>query len=307
MNVLSSSHRQNENLIHNGNQLKSIGSRRNNNDTVFSGKKPMKTLSKTPSGKMVSTRRRAFGDISNKKTKNDFGYNSSSSIKTKPQKIEFSKPRSNSLLPRASRNVPTPQKTRIAILPVQSKPSSLGGRHNKVIGNVSQIIERSSVSKNQNSLSLKSLERKGCPPSKLEPYPDIEGPAGRTWKQQLEYDLEDEEDIASISSIESLLNAKRCISPEDCYRNEMNFRSMRQKKDYEEDRAVQEQSLALTDRERHEVEDGIDSFYGDLDNLRIFSDSSHLSESGDSQGGDDTVLDISGLDLDLSNDLSFPL
>ena len=310
MNVLRSGHHQNENLIHQGNSLNSLRSRNSNIDTLFSAKKPMNTLSKTPSGKMASTRRRAFGDISNKKTKNEFGKDSSSTTKQKPRTINILKHRSNSLLPRAIRNVPTPQNTQIAILPVKSKSSSLrGGRLNQGICDENSFSEseRSSIFSQHHSLSVEPADMKSCSPSKLQQYPDIERPAGRTWKQQLEYDLEAEEDLGSISSIESVLNTKGRVSPQDWYRKEMNFRSLCRKKDHEEDRAVREQFQVLMDRERQEVEEGIDSFYDVIDDLRIFSDSSHISECDDSQGEDLTVVDISGLDLHISDDLSLSL
>jgi hypothetical protein len=38
-----------------------------------------------------------------------------------------------------------------------------------------------------------------------EPMPDIEYPAGRTWKQQLAFDLKDDDDAASTSTLDHLL------------------------------------------------------------------------------------------------------
>jgi hypothetical protein len=50
-----------------------------------------------------------------------------------------------------------------------------------------------------------SISRKDIILKVGEPIPDIERPAGRTWKEQLEYDLKDEDDVASTSSLDDIL------------------------------------------------------------------------------------------------------
>jgi hypothetical protein len=322
MNVLKRGHHQNENLIHRGNQqLESSATTKNNHnyissDTIMGGnKQPMKNLSKTtPSGKKASTRRRAFGDISNKKANGGGGFGKeSSSAKRNPQQNDVLKPRSNnSLLPRGIRNVLTPQNARFAILPEQTKSTRLEGSLNQAINNRNTISQQSPLSSRQHPSARTTAQQvKRHPPLKLEPVPDIERPAGRTWKQQLEYDLKGEDDIASISTIDNILNLESCFSPQDRWRKERDLHWKHQKeKDDEEDRQVQEQIQAIMDREQKEAEEGLDSLYDAIDNLEIFSDSCHdIIKQDDLQGEEWTTPDLSGFDLSLSDDddLSFPL
>lgn len=318
MNVLKRGHHQNENIIHRGNQqLKSSAAKTNNSNYNSSDtlkKQPMKTLSKTPSGKNTSTRRRAFGDISNKKASGGGGFGKESSLaKRNPQQNnDVLKPRSNnSLLPRGIRNVPTPQttSTRFAILPEQSKPSL-----NQATNTGNTIRQQSLFSSRlqQPSAISTAQQVKRRPPLKSEPVPDIERTAGRTWKQQLEYDLKGEDDIASISSMDSILNLESVFSPEDRWRKERDLHWKYQKeKDDEEDRQVQEQIQAIMDREQKEADEGLDSLYGAIDNLEIFSNISHdiIIQQGDRLGEEWTTPDLSGFDLSLSDDddLSFPI
>ena len=67
--------------------------------------------------------------------------------------------------------------------------------------------------------------------------------------------------------------------------------------DDEEDRQVKEQIQAMMDREQKQAEDELDCLYDAIDNLEIFSESSHDSKHDD----------LSGFDLSLPDDLTFPL
>jgi hypothetical protein len=318
MNVLKRGHHQNENMIHRGNQQlkssagKNISGNYSGSDTLK--KQPMKTLSKTPSGKNTSTRRRAFGDISNKKASGGGGFGKESSLAklNLQQTNDVLKPRSNSsLLPRGIRNVPTPQtsRTRFDILPEQSKPSL-----NPAINIGNAIRQQSPFSSRLQQPSSRSTAQqvKSRPPLKLESVPDIERTAGRTWKQQLEYDLKGEDDMASISSMDSILNLESVFSPEDGWRKERDLHWKQQKeKDDEEDRQVKEQIQAIMDREQTEADEELDSLYGAIDNLNIFSKISHdvIIQQDDRLGEEWNTPDLSGFDLSLSDDddLSFPL
>ena len=296
VNVMRSSHHQNENLVrHRNNPIKPSASNnisKNNsfgNDTMMGGKKPIKGLSKTPHGKNTSTRRRAFGDISNTKTNNNngFGKEQSSSLKQRnSQQKEILKPRSNNLLPRSARKVQTTKNARFAILPEQPKDfRSEGSLNNR------NTIEHKSISTTIAQVKNHHIR-------KLDPVPDIERPAGRTWKQQLEYDLKDEDDLASISSMDSLLNLKSCFSPQERWEKERVLIWNHQREmDDEEDRQVKEQIQAMMDREQKQAEDELDCLYDAIDNLEIFSESSHDSKHDD----------LSGFDLSLPDDLTFPL
>ena len=294
-NVLSSQ-RQNENLIHRGNnQLKPSGTNNNMN-----GKNAMVNTSKTPAGKKGPNRRRALGDISNKKG-SGFGQESSTKQKPQPQQNDVLKPRSTNLLPRAAtRNVPSTQKTSFSLLSEQSKPSQPQLVLKQPINNRSAI--------GQPSFSVTTSQVK-TRPLKEEPYPDIELPAGRTWKQQLEYDLKDEDDIASTSSMDSILNLEGCLSPQARWENwrESHFKRQKEEAD-KEDRQVQEQIQAMMDREQEEADNGIDSLYEIIDNLDILSDDNLEIDKNNSLLEEEwSIPASSACDLNTADDLLFPL
>ncbi len=270
VNVLRSGHHQNENLIHRGSSLKpsvlSNNNNNNNNGNDLAAKKPLKSLSKTPHGKSTSTRRRAFGDISNKKA-NNHGLSSSAKRNTS-QPSEVLKPLSNNLLPRSIRKAPA---TRFAILPEQPKPIAI---QQKPVATSKATSQRT---------------------QKAETYPDIERPAGRTWKQQLEYDLKDEDDLASLSSVESFLEFQKNSGKR--WQEERDLRYKQQQEKYaEEDRQVRAQMEAMMDREEQEAQEELDSLYEVFDDLELFSTHSDTS----------THDDLSGFDLGIPDDL-FPL
>ena len=92
---------------------------------------------------------------------------------------------------------------------------------------------------------------------KEEPVPEIERPAGRTWKEQLENELKDEDDIASTSSMDSILNLQACPSPRSKWKNWRESHFQRQKEEAEkEDQLLQEQIQAMVEREQEDDEEG---------------------------------------------------
>ena len=268
VNVLRSSHHQNENLIHRG---KASSNGNKNNDGVLGGMKPAKGLSKTPHGKTTSSRRRAFGDISNKKANNNgFGKESSSSLKRNTQQIEVLKPRSSNLLPRSVRKASTLQSTQFAILP-------------EPVNSIKPI-----------QISKTTVQVKDHRAKKVEPLPDIERTAGRTWTQQLQYDLKDEDDLASVSTIESLLDFDG-FSPQEMWEKERDLLwKQRTEANDKEDRQIKEKMKAMMDREQKEAEEELDNLYDTIDNLEIFSTASRDS-------------DLSEFDMNIPDDLSLTL
>mmetsp|Transcript_34467 Transcript_34467/g.83133 ORF Transcript_34467/g.83133 Transcript_34467/m.83133 type:complete len:426 (+) Transcript_34467:400-1677(+) len=74
-------------------------------------------------------------------------------------------------------------------LPTSSTMIPLQGTSGKMDGNMSKV-------KSSNVVDLSSESG---------PVPDIEYPAGRTWKHQLEFDLKGEDDVASTSTLDHLL------------------------------------------------------------------------------------------------------
>lgn len=307
-NVLSSGHHQNENLIHGGNQQKSSEPKtiNYNGDITLGRTKPIKFSSKNFPGKKASGRRRAFGDISNKKVNSGFG-KESSSAKQNTQRNNVIKTRSKTTLPRSTRSLSTAQNTPFSILSEKSKPSRLDGALDQVMNNTNTIGTQSALLK-QRSLTITTTEVKGGPTLKLEPVPDIERSAGRTWMQQLEYDLKLEDDLASISSIESILKMESCFSPHERWTKERDTRwKLQKEKEDEEDRLVYEQFQASVDREQKEDEEGLDSLYDAIDNLEVFSDISLDERTNNLQEEEWTIQDLSRLDLNLSDDLPFPL
>jgi len=145
--------------------------------------------------------------------------------------------------------------------------------------------------------------------AKVELVPDIELPAGRTWKQQLDYDLKDEDDLASTSSLDSILNLKDCLSPRARWIQERELELKHQKEEADEDdRQLQEQMKAMMDREQKETEEGLDSLYDVIDNLDIFSDDDLGNNDNSLLREDWSLSDSSAFDLNSSaeDDLLFP-
>jgi len=271
VNVLRSGHHQNENLIRRGNALKPAGLSNNSNTNDLAAKKPLKGLSKTPHGKSTSTRRRAFGDISNKKTNNNLSL-SSSAKRNISQPSEVLKPLSNNLLPRSTRKAPS---TRFAILPEQPKPFA--------------TVQQKPVATAKATSNTRS--------QKAQVYPDIERPAGRTWKQQLEYDLKDEDDLASLSSEESFLEFARNSGMNWQKERDLLYKQQQQQEKFaEEDRQFRAHMDAMMDREEQEAKVELDNLYEAFDDLDLFSTNSDAS----------THDDLSGFDLGIPDDL-FPL
>eukprot|EP00536_Pseudo-nitzschia_multiseries_P007446 jgi/Psemu1/17982/gm1.17982_g len=317
-NVLRSNHGQNENLmLHRGNQLKPSGTNsKASNKNPLGGKGSVSNaLSKTPAGKQASTtRRRAFGDISNKKGSNN-GFGRESSTKQNPQQhrqkphpSDVLKPRSNNLLPRITRNVPSSQKTRFVVLPQEPKPSQ-SQQQQKATTKQSTQTKNSLRPRDPPSAPITRATTRAA--AKADSVPDIEFAAGRTWKQQLEYDLKGEDDLASVSSLESIMNLKDYLSPRTRRKQERELEWKRQKEEADEDdRQLREQMKAMMVREQKEAEESLDNLYDVIDNLDIFSDDGlgHLDKNICSIMRDDFSLsDSSAFDLDSSAcELSIP-
>mmetsp|Transcript_11491 Transcript_11491/g.26985 ORF Transcript_11491/g.26985 Transcript_11491/m.26985 type:complete len:337 (+) Transcript_11491:172-1182(+) len=312
-NILRSNHGQNENLmIHRGNQMKPSGMKSNaGNKNPLGGKSfAANNLSKTPSGKQASTtRRRAFGDISNKKASNS-GFGRELSAKQpqlqqrqKPHPSDVLKPRSSNLLPRVTRNPPSTQKARFVPLPEEPKPFQSQQQQKP-------LQQQSTKSKNavrpREPYTAPITRAKSRALAKAQSVPDIELPAGRTWKQQLEYDLKDEDDLASISSLESIVNLKDCLGPRTLRKQARELEWKRQKEEADEDdRQLAEQMKAMMDREQKEAEESLEILYDVIDNLDIFSDDGlgNLEKIGNNTKRDDFSLsDSSEFDLGSSGD-----
>jgi len=321
-NVLS--YQQNENLIHRGknqNQLKPTGTNKSTNGNII-----MKRTSQTPVIKKSTNRRRALGDISNKK-----GDGFSAVIeKSKPQQNEVLKSRStnlfstktnnttkkklsnrnaNSLLserqtaliPRANR-VSSTQKAHLAIYSEQLKPSQPQRFPKQPINDreiTAQSFEQIPSLVTTNQVKQQSF--------KEETVPDIELPAGRTWKEQLENELKDEDDLASTSSIDSILNLEGRSSLMSMWDGMREVHLKREKEEAEmEDKQVQEKIQAMMEREREEVENSLDNLYDVFDNFDIFSDGN--------RDGNDIILEEEWnipasllCDADADDDFLFPL
>ena len=320
--ISSNNHGQNENsMIHRGHQRKPSGTNNSAiNKNVLGGKNSIVTnnLSKTPAGKKgLTTRRRAFGDISNKKASNNgFGRDSSTNKqqhqhqqKQKPHSSDVLKPRSNNILPRLARNAPSSQKTRFVVLPEEPKQS-----HSQQPQQQQQSTKKSIKKKNgsalRDPLSVPVTRMKTRSAAKVELVPDIELPAGRTWKQQLDYDLKDEDDLASTSSLDSILNLKDYLSPRARWDQERELELKRQKEEADEDdRQLQVQIKMMMDREQKETEEGLDSLFDVIDNLDIFSDDGLGKNDNSILREDWSLSDSSAFDLNSSadDDLLFPL
>jgi hypothetical protein len=100
-----------------------------------------------------------------------------------------------------------------------------------------------------------------------EPVPDIELPAGRTWKEQLEYDLKDEDDVASTSSLDGiLLDVLDSRMMWDDYKESLlKHRNEQQVRD---ERIIQEKIDNLIEQDREE-ETGLECLF---DTFGIFLD-----------------------------------
>ena len=297
---LSQQQPQNENLIlhrgnNNQNQLnKPTGT---NNNTV--NLKSIKgSISKTPANKKSSNRRRALGDISNKK--------GSGFSESKPQQNDVLKPRSTNLLP-AGNNSTTKKKLSNknlnSLLP-ETQTTSLIPRpstHKTHLAVLSEHDPSSSISTNQ--VKRQTFIRE-------ETVPDIELPAGRTWKEQLKYDLKDEDDMASISSIDSILNMKGCSSPSSMMWNGMGDAHLKREKEEAEmeDKQMQEKFQVMMEREREEVEKSLDNLYNIFDNLDILNDSDGDGNGRNSILQEDWSISASSVcDANADDDLLFPL
>jgi len=260
---------QNENLIHRGQsqKLKFNGTNTNNNANENSIKKSTSAI--TPAARKGSNRRRALGDISNKRGGAFSGIVKETSSKL--QQNEVSKPRpstnvftagssnrnnskslllerSNVLLPGPLR-MPTAQKaSHIDVFSEQLKPSPQNLFKNQP-----------TISNNDTNSSFIAISQDKVNLFEEKTIPDIELPAGRTWKQQLEYELKDEDDIASTSSLDSIL---KCSSPLSMWKGMGEALRKREKEEADrEDKQVQDHFLEIIEREGEEVEKSLDKLY----------------------------------------------
>ncbi|KAG7356463.1 lipase class 3 [Nitzschia inconspicua] len=130
-----------------------------------------------------------------------------------------------------------------------------------------------------------------------EPVPDIELPAGRTWKQQLEYDLKiDDDDVASTSSIDDvLLESLDRRSMWDDWKETMR---KSQKEEAEKlDRIIQEGIEAVLEQDQRDYELGIECLCDNVNSLDIFGSTSDidLGIKDDSDDNDEWSLPASSL------------
>ncbi|KAG7356821.1 hypothetical protein IV203_001507 [Nitzschia inconspicua] len=130
-----------------------------------------------------------------------------------------------------------------------------------------------------------------------EPVPDIELPAGRTWKQQLEYDLKiDDDDLASTSSIDDvLLETLDRRSMWDDWKETMR---KSQKEEAEKlDRIIQEGIEAVLEQDQRDYELGIECLCDNVNSLDIFVSTSDidLGIADDSDENDEWSLPASSL------------
>jgi hypothetical protein len=300
---------QNENLIHRGNnnqnQLNKPTGTNNNNVSLKSINGG--SISKTPATKKSSNRRRALGDISNKKGN---GFSVVVQEKSKPQQQqqqqnEVLKPRSTNLLPTGN-NSTTKKK-----LSNRNVNSLLPERH------ITSLVPRPSTHKTHlavlsehdpSSISTNQIKRQTF--MREETVPDIELPAGRTWKEQLKNELKDEDDMASISSIDSILNMKGCSSPLSMMWDGMGDALLKREKEEaeKEDKQIQEQIQVMMEREREETEKSLDNLYNIFDNLDILNDSDGDGDRNDSILQEDWSIPGSSVcDANADDDLLFPL
>jgi hypothetical protein len=145
--------------------------------------------------------------------------------------------------------MPTAQKaSHIDVFSEQLKPSPQNlFKNQSIISN--NDTNSSSIAISQNKVNLFEEET----------IPDIELPAGRTWKQQLEYELKDEDDIASTSSLDSIL---KCSSPLSMWKSMGEALRKREKEEADrEDKQVQDHFLEIIEREGEEVEKSLDKLY----------------------------------------------
>ena len=121
-------------------------------------------------------------------------------------------------------------------------------------------------------------------------------PAGRTWKQQLEYDLKDEDDAASTSTLDELWKEngvekfdERAMWDdwEESIRQEMKSKSQQDQK------YLQDRINAVLEKDQQDYEKGLESLCDIVDGLDILNEEDlNLSIIKD---GDDWSLPASSL------------
>jgi hypothetical protein len=134
-----------------------------------------------------------------------------------------------------------------------------------------------------------------------EPIPDIELPAGRTWKQQLEYDLkEDDNDMASTSSIDDLLmESLGSRSMWDDWKESM--RKHHREEGEKLDRYTQKEIDAMLEKDQRDYERGIESLCDIVDGFGVFGSDDEIDlllvkdDSGDDDDDDEWSLPASSL------------
>jgi hypothetical protein len=277
---------------------------------------------KTPGTKSSNTRRRALGDISNKK-QNPLGFRRGLVVQSSQKPVL--KPRSSnnvvwhstpskgsakSILPKKTENDVPQRPVQVKTPTMSSKPmipriSAVSGRtgDGNFTANLPSFISRQSqeASKKKEKPSLKpsrpvlatlssnTLIPKSAPSQFLhksttvnnptnekytsrmeEPIPDIELPAGRTWKQQLEHDLKgDDDDIASTSSIDDILmETLGSRSMWDDWKESM--RKHHQEEGEKLDRISQTEIDAMLAQDERDYQRGIESLCDIVDGFSLF-------------------------------------
>jgi hypothetical protein len=307
--TLLNNHHQNENMIH---PHSSNAHKKGVGGGVAVDKDISHVDAKTPANKGTPYRRRALGDISNKKQTIVGGVgggrtgfkNPEDDLKSRYSNIPSSgaisattkitgtshqfaaaSPQTAiqaSFIPRLSTNNNTSQSTVLKSKtnepvrqPLTVIPStSTAEREKKHNSNLKHLatIDSESLSTATTSTTQRRVVRIE------EPVPDIELPAGRTWRQQLEYDLLDDDDVASTSSIDSFHPKDRSMW-DDWGESVWAYRLAQERKEAEEealeaDRLVREQIEKMLDKEAEEQQRGLEALYDVIDNLDFLGDAS---------------------------------
>lgn len=343
----------------NGSSAILVPSTGNNENLIFRSQKSTggneNEPSKTPGGNGTTIRRRALGDISNKKkggisgkglaphstNKTVLNPRGASNIVWQPS----SSTGAESTFPRKTGNqlsripgggatmgvaarVPETMIPRISPHPATGTGGNLKGGHRSVtfleqkqkssLQKSSDIIPKSSLkpkrpvlatlSSNTNIPKAAPKPNSNSAPTKHAPFikkykfqiedpvPDIELPAGRTWKQQLEYDLKEEDDIASTSSLDDILLEKLdARSMWDDWKESM-WKQQKQE-DEELDRFAQAELNAVLERDQRDYEQGIDGLCDTVSGLTFFDSDSEidLEIKDDSFDNDEWSLPASSL------------
>jgi hypothetical protein len=259
-------------------------------------------------------RRRVLGDISNKKSTNGAttqpfmsSQRKSGQSSLKPKSV--SSKTSGSLIPKLSsttsstlklekqfQNFHLEQKqqknpsqvNRASFIPSARPTTSFGS---KLVKTTASGTTLSSTKTTSSSVPSKVFEFS-------EPLPDIEFPAGRTWKQQLAYDLKDEDDVASTSTLDRLDDVDNDDDDDNGGRSSKRamwddwgeslwelHRKEQENRDEQGEKEVQKQIDRMVEQDKLGLESLFDSTK-DLDNTVTLSDVNSIGSAGYQFNGD---------------------